>query len=48
MDMSTIWFLIVVGWIYGAITVVMMALILKAANRSANAIEELNGKTAPT
>ena len=47
MDMSTIWFLIVVGWIYGAITVVMMALILKAANRSANAIEKLNGKSAP-
>ena len=55
MDLSTIWILVWVGLIYGAITVVMMALILKSSSRileqairTADAIEALNGKSAPT
>ena len=55
MDLSTIWVLGWVGLIYGAITVVIMVLILKSSSRilehairTADATEALNAKSAPT
>ena len=55
MDLSIIWVLVWVGLIYGAITAVMMVLILKSSSRileqairTADATESLNGKTSPT